>query len=173
MGNPIPDRIAWAIDTMEIAPTDRVLEIGCGNGTAVAVLADRLPDCSIVAIDRSEKMIRSAIQRNREAVSLGRVQFHQASLNEMDAGQPPFDAIFAINVNLFWMEPAVEWSEMKTLLRPDGTVYLFNQPPSASKMQEIADRTSANLTAAGFAVKEVRVSGHHPVPAVCVIAKRI
>lgn len=37
----VPERLSWAVETLELAPSDRVLEIGCGRGVAAALVLDR------------------------------------------------------------------------------------------------------------------------------------
>jgi precorrin-6B methylase 2 len=61
MGAAIADRIRWAVDVLAVSPSDRLLEIGCGNGAAVASICRALTDGSITAIDRSDTMIRIAL----------------------------------------------------------------------------------------------------------------
>ena len=38
----IPERIRWTVERLDLAPTDHVLEIGCGPGHAVGLVAERL-----------------------------------------------------------------------------------------------------------------------------------
>src|SRR5690606_33922754 len=49
----VPDRTRWVVDNLAVRPGDRLLEVGCGGGSAVALVCETLSDGRIVAIDRS------------------------------------------------------------------------------------------------------------------------
>src|SRR3954449_12943420 len=72
MAGKASERFLWAVDTLEVRPTDRLLEVGCGHGIAVSLVCERLTTGTITAIDRSPKMIAMATRRNREHVDAGR-----------------------------------------------------------------------------------------------------
>jgi len=172
MANAIADRLTWAVEILAVDPSDRILEIGCGYGTAVSLISERLNGGSIVAIDQSDKMIRAAEKLNEHNRTAGIASFIAAPLHEADLGQGRFNKIFAVNVNLFWMKAARELDIIRDRLLPEGALYLFNQPPVPDKLRHIADRTSSNLADAGFAVKRIVTGDQSPVPVVCVIAER-
>ena len=52
-------RNRWAVELLEVQPTERVIEFGCGPGVAVAALADRATQGLVVGVDHSEVVIRS------------------------------------------------------------------------------------------------------------------
>src|SRR5829696_5871014 len=56
-------RNEWTVDLLEIAPTDRVLELGCGPGLALAAAAQRAALGRVVGLDHSEVMIGQARAR--------------------------------------------------------------------------------------------------------------
>src|SRR3954447_18995544 len=72
MADKASERFVWAVDTLDVRPADRVLEIGCGHGVAVSLVCERLTTGTITAIDRSLKMIEMATRRNRKHVDAGR-----------------------------------------------------------------------------------------------------
>lgn len=170
MAKSIADRLTYAFEIMEIDPSDHVLEIGCGYGAAASLICEGLVDGRITAIDQSEKMIRAAEKLNAPYVSAGKARFLAAPLHEAVLSQSRFNKIFAINVNLFWMKAARELERIRELLLPGGTVYIFNEPPSAGKLRSIAESTGQNLMDAGFTVKQIIIGDQKPVPVVCVIA---
>ena len=99
----IPARIAWTATLLEVRPDMRLLEIGCGPGHAVALVAARLAGTGhLTAIDRSATMVARARARNAAAVASGRVVIAQRSLAQAAAHGGAFDELFAINVNCFW-----------------------------------------------------------------------
>ncbi len=166
----IADRIQWTIDMLEVAPSDRILEIGCGHGSAVSLISRRLKDGMITAIDQSEKMIHIAKKKNAEYESAGKVKFLAAKFHKAELGHSRFNKIFAVNVNLFWMNAEHELEIIRERLLPNGSVYLFNQPPIAGKLRFIAERTSHNLMNAGFHIKQSLIGNQSPVPVLCIIA---
>lgn len=170
MAKSIADRLTYAIEILEVNPSDRVLEIGCGQGAAASLICGSLEDGRFTAIDQSEKMIRAAEKLNAPYVSAGKARFLAAPLHEADLGQSRFNKIFAINVNLFWKKAARELERIRELLLPGGTVYVINQPPSAGKLRSIAESTGQNLMDAGFTIKQMNIGDQKPIPVVCVIA---
>ncbi|TLS52473.1 class I SAM-dependent methyltransferase [Paenibacillus antri] len=170
MEKPIADRLLWAVQTLEVAPSDRILEIGCGHGVAVSLICKGLVDGRVLAIDQSEKMIESAGRTNADYVKEGKVKFIAAPLHQVDLRQEQFNKVLAVNVNLFWMKAARELAMLKDRLLPGGAVYLYNQPPTKEKVGEVAERTVNNLLNAGFHVKSVVIGEIAPLPVVRVVA---
>jgi len=170
MSQRIADRYRWASDIMDIAPSDRILEVGCGNGTMASLICERLTTGRIVAIDRSATMIARAEAKNRQHVASGRASFHTVSIDGFDAQRRHFDVAFAINVNVFWMEPTTELGVIGQALAPEGSVFLFTQPPSAGKVRQIEAGTVRNLAAAGLVVRKIVRLEPPYVPMICVVA---
>jgi len=166
----IADRLTWAVDAMAIAPADRVLEVGCGHGVAVSLVCDKLDDGTIVAIDRSTKMIGMAERRNRQHVASGKAIFQAVTLDEADFGDRRFDKIFAIHVSVFWQQPQPALAIVKQLLAPEGALYLFNQPLVERDAPVFIERLTATLQDHGFGIDRVVVGEIDPRPVVGVVA---
>jgi ubiquinone/menaquinone biosynthesis C-methylase UbiE len=137
----VADRLLWAVDMMDIQPEDRLLEIGCGRGVAIALVYEHLKSGSILAIDRSEKMIAAA----QKQIDDTRVTFEAVALSEINVQGKSFDTIFAVNVNVFWQQPEKELEVVKQLLASEGMLYLFYQPPSSHQIQEIVEKVKNNF----------------------------
>ena len=167
------ERFVWAVDTLEVRPADRLLEVGCGHGVAVSLVCERLTTGTITAIDRSPKMIEMATRRNREHVDAGRAVLEAVALEDADLGDRRFDKVFAFNVAPFWQQPEAALGAVREHLARDGAVYLFwdarhSAPERARDLgNELADR----LREGGFSVDGVLVEDLRPVPAVCAIGR--
>jgi len=176
-------RNRWLVGLMEIAPDDRVLEIGCGPGVALAAAAERLETGLAVGIDRSPVMVRQASRRNAAAIRDGRVVVVHAAVEDIashaeDEDSPlhePFDAILASNTVGFWPDPVVRLSELRALLRAGGRIGLLSQPrcpgATAETTAHAGRQLQETLTAAGFVVTRTETLDLAP-PAVCVLARQ-
>ncbi|HMR66436.1 MAG TPA: class I SAM-dependent methyltransferase [Anaerolineae bacterium] len=171
MAKQTPERLIWAVALLSVEPADRLLEIGCGPGEAVALICEKLNGGSITAIDRSEKMVARARQRNGGPLAAGKAVFQVAALSDITPGEECFDKIFAVNVNLFWTQPGSGLSPIKALLAPEGKLYLFYQPPSVDKIAPIVDKVTQALQANGFTTRDVLTQEMDPAPGVAIVAE--
>ena len=164
------ERLAWAVDTLEVRPADRVLEVGCGHGVAVFLVCERLTTGTITAIDRSPKMIAMATRRNREHVDAGRAELEAVALEDADLGDRRFDKVFAFNVAPFWQRPAAALGAVREHLVRDGTVYIFwdARHSEPERVRNLGNELAERLREGGFHVHQVLVKRLRPVPAVCV-----
>lgn len=166
----VNDRFIWAVEMLHIDPDDHILEIGCGHGIAVSLIAPRLKTGSITAVDSSRAMIDKA-QRKNEGLD---ADFIHQSFGETALGDQRYDKIFAFNVNIFLHDAEKELSLIRGYLAPLGALYVFHQPPPASGMEVVqgfADRITGELEKGGYTVRDVLFKKLAPSPCVCVISQ--
>jgi ubiquinone/menaquinone biosynthesis C-methylase UbiE len=125
----VSERLRSIVESLDIRPGDRVLEIGCGHGVAATLVCERLEEGRLTAIDRSAKMIEAATRRNAEHVAAGRAEFLVASLEDMDLRERRFDTVLAVRVGLFHREPDRARGLAERWLAPGGQVRAFFDEP--------------------------------------------
>jgi SAM-dependent methyltransferase len=155
---PAAERLVWAVDRLALEPHDRVLEIGCGHGVAVSLIAERLDGGHVVAIDRSPKMIAMARRRNATHVAAGRAFLGAMPLHEADFGDARFDKVLAVHVGVFSRgRPGRELAIVGDLLAGGGALHLVDQPLDPAKAEAVAEHQAAVLRAHGFTVDSVAI----------------
>lgn len=172
MAQKIAERLTWAVDTLNVQPADRLLEIGCGHGVAVSLVCDKLTSGTITALDRSETMIGMATKRNSACVASGKARFLTAALDKADFGGQTFNKIFAVHVNVFWMKPAKELAVIRKALTDDGSLFLFYQPLDVSKTAELIDKLTANLQANAFPNVSTLSADLPSGKTICIVARQ-
>lgn len=151
MPSSVPERLSWAVEQLALEPDERVLEIGCGRGVAIELVCRVLTDGRITAIDRSPTATAAARHRNAEHIREGRAVVHTVALHEVNLPDDTFDKVFAVNVNLFWTSDAqAELEQIRRMLRVDGSLHLFYEPPSHDRADSLIRETTEHLTEAGF-----------------------
>ena len=167
------DRFQWAAAIMDIKPDDHILEIGCGAGVAVTILASSLTKGTITAIDQSESMIKKASARNASFVASGKAICIATSLATATL-KDRYTKIFAFNVGVFWKDASKELAIIKRLLLPTGKLYIFHQPPPGSSItfnKSIAAKVTENLDKENFTLLDIVHKKMSPAPVVCITAK--
>jgi SAM-dependent methyltransferase len=173
MAGEASERFVWAVDTLAVSPADRLLEVGCGHGVAVSLVCEKLSTGTVVAIDRSPKMIEMATRRNREHVATGRAVLEAVALENADLGKRRFDKIFAFNVAPFWLKPEVAFGIVRKHLAKDGTFYLFwdARHTASGRAGDLAKQLRERVRLGRFSVDRLLTQNLRPVPAVCVIGR--
>ena len=98
--SPLSPRLAEIVDALPLFPGARVLEIGCGPGSAARAVAARIGDGHVLAIDRSATAVRQAIRGSAPEVASGRMRVRRAAIEsfELEPGEAPFHLAFAVRV---------------------------------------------------------------------------
>ena len=154
----IPDRLAWAVELLSLAGDERVLEVGCGTGVAMEMACARLRGGQVTGIDRSAAAVAAAERRLAGEIAAGRARVVRAALADAPdtlAGET-FARVLAVNVNVFWLDPALELTAVRRLLAPGGSLLLVYEPPSGAQVPRIAEACRRHLAAHGFRVDAVR-----------------
>ena len=81
----------------------------------------------------------------------GRAQLICGALETADLPAAAFDAVLAINVNLFWTADGVGFAAVRRTLVPGGRLALVFDAPGEAQAQRIGKTLSVNLAAAGLA----------------------
>ncbi|WP_372727457.1 trans-aconitate 2-methyltransferase [Nocardioides sp.] len=152
----IPARIRWAVEVMDVQPSDHVLEIGCGPGAGAELICSRLDSGKLFAIDRSESGVDRTKRRNAQHVESGRLTVRQIDLATLRVPVKRLNKVFAFNVNLFWVrECADEIALLHERLLPGGAVFLFYEATRAELVPTIVEKASRRLVDGGFRVSVV------------------
>ena len=166
----IPARIRWAVDVMDVQPTDSVLEIGCGPGAGAELICQRLTTGKLFAIDRSESGVDRTKRRCKEYVEAGRLTVRQIDLATLRVPVKRLNKVFAFNVNLFWVRDCTdEMALLHERVLPGGAVYLFYEANQPELVPNIVKKASSALQKAGFRVSVVEQKAP---PVIGLIGKR-
>ena len=150
----VPERVSWAVELLDVRPTDHILEVGSGPGLAAALLCERVSRGSITAIDRSAVAVTRTRERVRDHLPSGRARVERMTLADADLGRR-FRKVLAINVNAFWTTPAKSIPSLLRLLDPKGSAWLVYEPPSETRLREIRESLPREMEANGFSVSRV------------------
>ena len=154
MAERTPERLTWAVGRLGLSGDEAILEIGCGRGVAVSLACPLLNGGTITGIDRSATAIKAATERNAALVAAGKAIFRQAAIETFDGEAGAFETIFAVNVNLFWLDAKRGLEAVRRLLAGNGRLFLFYEAPSPGQRAKIAEILPEKLAAGGFEVLE-------------------
>jgi len=163
------------VELLDIQPDDRVLEVGFGPGLAVARAAELASQGKVVGIDHSELMLCQARRRNATAIQAGRVELLLGSANSLPRFEATFDKVLAVNVYMFWEQPASVLGGLRQVMKPRGVIALTLQPrrrgATVDDTRAAADRMAGSLRIAGFGDLRTEILEMAPVPAACVLGR--
>ncbi len=111
---------------LTLSASERVLDIGCGNGYVMNMLAAR-HSCVFTGIDISKSILKAAARRNRLFLKKGVMRFSQQNVGAMSFADASFDKVYTINTMYFWDNLDATIAEIRRVMRPNGlfvnTVY--------------------------------------------------
>jgi ubiquinone/menaquinone biosynthesis C-methylase UbiE len=155
-----------AIRALDCSPDNTILDLGCGSGPAVKVLAGTVGQGLILGIDHSETMLAQASRRNRQAVRQRRVHLVRGRIDALPWRDNTIDKILAVHVVYFAGEAGVR--EARRVLRPGGRIVIVATDQSAMTRWKFAQSSTHELfdvrgladllVRGGFATSEISVT---------------
>ncbi len=117
-------RIAETIwERMDLSAADRILDLGCGEGWACRILAQRAPQgCLIMGVDISDEMIRLAREKSR---AFSNVTYHRGQAEEIPTLSDYFTKIISIEAFYYFQRQDEVLRELFRVMRAGGQLYLL------------------------------------------------
>lgn len=112
--------VDWTIEQIQIQPNDRILDVGCGAGDALAQMLRGYNHVHVTGLDRSPTIVRSALRRNRTDVQAGRANVVEGNLGTLPFPDVQFDRVFSIHTLYFWDDVPAVLDEIERVLAPGG-----------------------------------------------------
>ncbi|MDN3355682.1 methyltransferase domain-containing protein [Actinomadura sp. DC4] len=107
------------IRRLDPKPGDRILDVGCGNGTPALQLA-RARQVEVVGISVSARQVARANERARAAGVADRVSFEQVNAMDLPYEAGSFDGAWALESMLHMPDKVQVLSEVARVVRPGG-----------------------------------------------------
>ncbi len=164
------------LDAAAVGGSDRVLDVGCGNGESTRDAARAAADGSALGVDLSSRMVERA-RALAKADGLKNVEFEQADAQAHSFDAAAYDVVLSRFGTMFFADPVAAFANIGAAVRPGGQLVMIawrgvadNEwlqcvfgalavgrdlpvPPAGTPGPfglADADQTRATLTAAGF-----------------------
>jgi SAM-dependent methyltransferase len=110
------------LERMNIAPTDNLLDVGCGAGWLSRILAKGVPEGRVVGMDISDEMIHHA---RRASVNFANLVFVVGEVNEIPWEANFFNRAISVESSYYWPDPAKGIREIYRVLAEGGSAWIL------------------------------------------------
>jgi trans-aconitate 2-methyltransferase len=136
------------LSLLRLRGTERILDIGCGNGKTTAAIAARIPDGTVLGVDASARMV--AFASDHWSSAQPNLQFQVADARHLPF-QHEFDLVVSFNA-LHWIpDQALPLRSIHSALKPNGTAQLRLVPKGERKsLEDVIEETRLSPQWAGY-----------------------
>ena len=110
------------IELMAIGPSDRILDLGCGDGWTCRRLARLVPEGLVVGLDISDEMVFRARAASRD---LDNVMFLHGGAEEIPWKEDFFSHILSVESFYYFPDPASALRQAYRVLVPTGRLFML------------------------------------------------
>jgi trans-aconitate methyltransferase len=128
---------------LDLRGSERILDVGCGDGRVTARIAAQVPDGTVVGVDASRDMITFATNRF-DAANHPNLRFEAADARKLPF-QDEFDLVVSFNA-LHWIpDQYLALRSIRSAMKPDGLVQLRLVPKGERKsLEDVLEETRSS-----------------------------
>ncbi len=126
----------WGLEHVAIAPNATILDVGCGGGGAVNILARAASRGQVCGVDYAEAVLPTARRVNRALIQQDRVEIKHGNVSELPFPDDTFDLVTAFETTMFWPSPVNDLREVRRVLKPGGTLLIATEAYADARFEE-------------------------------------
>ena len=134
----------WGLEAAEIRPCDKVLDVGCGGGRAIARILARTRR-EVAGVDHSPEAVETTRRLNRSAIASGRLRVLEGSVDHLPFRDGFFDVVTAFETTYFWPDLQAGLIEIRRVLSPGGRLVITNEVADREAAGRWAERLDMNV----------------------------
>jgi ubiquinone/menaquinone biosynthesis C-methylase UbiE len=115
-------------------PSGTVVDVGCGPGYLVVLIAGEIPDAQVIGVDISEEMIESATRLISNLGLSKQVAFRLGDSQRLPFENGEVDFVVSTLSLHHWSEPVQALWEIQRALKPGGQFLIFDFRRDAPKL---------------------------------------
>ncbi|MDR2866842.1 MAG: class I SAM-dependent methyltransferase [Methanomassiliicoccaceae archaeon] len=139
----------WALSRLPLNECGKILDIGCGGGMLISLLAKRFPDAEIYGIDISEESVAVSIDVNKDIVDSGRCRITTDTVSHLPFRDGMFDLVTAFETYFFWPDLRNDIGKAAAKVRNGGYIVIVSEtyphPAFKERNDEIIESYGLNL----------------------------
>ena len=134
----------WGLEAAGIHPRDKVLDVGCGGGKAIARILTRTRR-EVAGVDHSPEAVETTRRVNRAAVTSGRLRVLEGSVENLTFRDGFFDVVTAFETTYFWPDLQAGLIEIRRVLSRGGRLVIANEYADRLAAGPWAERLDMNI----------------------------
>lgn len=107
-------------------PRGTLVDVGCGPGYLIALMAARMPHLHIIGVDIAEEMGKVAAQNLSPLVRSQQVELRQGDVQKLPFADNAVDFVVSTLSLHEWSEPEAALREIHRILKPGGQLLLLD-----------------------------------------------
>ncbi|MDR0791488.1 MAG: class I SAM-dependent methyltransferase [Methanomassiliicoccaceae archaeon] len=139
----------WALSKLMMKECGKILDIGCGGGMLISLLAERFTKAEIFGVDISDVSVTMTKSVNTRIVESGRCHISLGSVSDLPFTDGTFDLVTAFETYFFWPDPDSDIRKAASKVGKDGYIVIVSEtyphPAFKERNDEIVRSYGLNL----------------------------
>lgn len=127
----------WALCQLPEMKPESIIDIGCGGGMMISLLAEKFPKAKIAGIDISDTSVGYAREYNKELISSGRCRIDNASVSKIPYDDGSFDLAVSCESYFFWPDLVRDVEEVSRVISLGGYMAIISEAYPHPDFEEI------------------------------------